>query len=101
MARKYLIRYLPIAADDLSRILDYITHDSSTRARAFVDNLEQRIGQLAAHPQLGRVPRDLELRRSGYRLLVIEHYLVFYMVVGRAVVIHRVLHGSRLYEPLL
>lgn len=90
-----------MAADDLSRILDYIAHDSSARALAFVDGLERRIGALASHPYAGRAPRDLELRRMGYRLLVIERYLVFYVVVGHAVVVHRVLHGSRLYEPLL
>jgi len=101
MANKYVLRYLPIAVDDLVSIFDWIARDSPANAAAFIDKLDQRIGSLKTHPFLGRIPRDEQLRNSGYRVLVIESYLVFYIVHGRAVEIHRVVHGSRNLDDIL
>ena len=95
MANNYILRYLPAALDDLISILDWIAHDSPARAAAFIDKLDQFIGRLETHPFLGRIPRDDKLKSSGYRILVIESYLVFYIVRGQTVEIHGVIHGSR------
>ena len=101
MADKYTLRYLPVAVDDLISIFDWISDDSPSNAAAFVDKLDQRIGNLETHPWLGRMPRDDKLQRSGYRLLVIESYLAFYIVRGKTVEIQRVVHGSRNLEDIL
>lgn len=66
-----------------------------------MDSIVKRIGNLEAHPLIGRVPRHEKLKRLGYRVLTLEDYLVFYVVRGRTVEIHRVLHGSRLLEEIL
>ena len=99
MANRYALRYLPIAIDDLISIFDWIAGDSPANATAFIEKLDQRIGSLKIHPFLGRIPRDDQLK--NYRLLVIESYLVFYVVHGRTVEIHRVVHGSRQLEDIL
>jgi len=101
MANKYTLRYLPVAVDDLVSIIDWTANDSPANAAAFVEKLDQRIGNLETHPLLGHVPRDGKLRNSGYRILVIESYLVFYMIRGRTVEIHRVLHGSRNLDDII
>ena len=101
MANKYILRYLSVAVDDLISIFDWIAHDSPAHAAAFVDKIDQRIGSLRSHPFLGRVPRDEKLKSTGYRVLVIESYLVFYVVRGKTVEIHRILHGSRNLEELI
>jgi len=95
MASRYTLRYLPVAVDDLLSIFDWIAGDSPANAAAFVEKIDQRIGNLEIHPFLGHVPRDEKLKNSGYRILVIESYLVFYMIRGRTIEIHRVVHGSR------
>ena len=95
MASRYTLRYLPVAVDDLLSIFDWIAGDSPVNAAAFVEKIDQRIGNLEIHPFLGHVPRDEKLKNSGYRILVIESYLVFYMIRGRTIEIHRVVHGSR------
>ena len=95
MPGKATLRYLPVAQDDLLSILEFIAKDSPRRAISFVDMLDERIGQLVHHPLLGRVPRHPKLREYGYRVLVIESYLAFYIVRGQTVEIHRVVHGSR------
>ena len=101
MPGKPIVRYLPVAQDDLLSILEFIAKDSPSRAVSFVDKLDDRIGQLEQHPHLERIPRHSKLREYGYRVLVIESYLVFYIIRGRTVEIHRVVHGSRNLDHLI
>ena len=101
MANKYILRYLPVAVDDLISIFDWIANGSPVNAAAFIDKLDQRIGNLETHPFLGRIPNDDKLKSSGYHVLVIESYLVFYIVRGKTVEIHRVVHGSRNLDEIL
>lgn len=101
MPAKYAVRYLPAAQRDLLSIHDWIATDSLSRAIDFVEKLDKGIGKLGTHPYLGRVPRHAKLREFGYRVLVIEAHLVFYLVRGRGVEIHRVVHGSRHLEQIV
>lgn len=95
MPGKLLIRYLPAAESDLADIYRWIVKDSPARAASFLERIDKRIGNLAAHPNLGRVPKHPKLQEAGYRVLMIEPYLAFYVVRERAIEIHRVIHGSR------
>ncbi len=101
MANRYTLRYLPTAMDDLISIFDWIANDSPVNAAAFVDKLDRQIGSLQTHPLLGRIPRDEKLMMAGYRVLIVETYLVFYMIRGKTVVIHRVIHGSRNLDDII
>ena len=101
MANKSLIRYLPVAVDDLISIFDWIGSDSPDRGAEFIEKIDQRIGSLKVNPFLGRVPRDEKLKSSGYRVLVIESYLVFYVIRAKTIEIHRVVHGSRHLDDIL
>jgi toxin ParE1/3/4 len=101
MANKYTLRYLPAAVDDLVSIFDWIANDSPAEAAAFVEKLDHRIGNLRTHPFLGHIPRDEKLKSSGYRVLVMDSYLVFYMIRGKTVKIHRVIHGSRNLDDII
>jgi addiction module RelE/StbE family toxin len=101
MPVKFALRYLPIAQDDLISIFDFIAQDSPNRALSFVEKLDERIGLLEQHPLLGRIPRHPKLREYGYRVLIIEAYLVFYIVRGQDIEIHRVVHGSRNLDHLI
>jgi addiction module RelE/StbE family toxin len=96
-----MLRYLPIAQDDLLAIYDYVAQDSPARALTFVDKLDERIGRLEHHPLLGRIPRHARLRQDGYRVLIIDTYLVFYIIRGQQIEIHRVVHGSRNLDHLI
>lgn len=101
MANKYALRYLPAAYDDLIAILDWIAEDSPANAAAFVEAVELRIGKLMNHPFLGHIPHDDKLAGAGYRVLVLDAYLVFYIIRGKTVEIHRIVHGSRNFEGLI
>jgi toxin ParE1/3/4 len=95
MLAKYTVRYLPAADEDLLSILEYIAKDSSRRAETFVDKLDKHIRILETFPLAGRIPLHPYLKQSGYRVLTIEAYLVFYKLVHRTVQIHHVVHSAR------
>ncbi len=95
------VRYLPAARRDLLDILDYIQRDSPAAAARFVDLIDERLALLARFPEMGRQAKDERLARFGYRVLVAEEYLVFYVVKERTVEIRRIIHGRRRYEFLL
>ena len=101
MTKRYTIRYLSTAEKDLFEILEYILKDNPGAALDQLKRFDQIIGHLASNPRLGAVPNDDRLRKLGYRVLVIDKYLVFYVIKGTVVQIRRILHGARKYEFLL
>lgn len=101
MSDKYAIRYLPVAVDDLLSIYGWIAKDSHARAASFTEKLDNRVSSLTTHPFLGRVPKHEKLQAFGYRVLVIESYLVFYIIRGQIIEIHRVVHGSRHLDDIV
>ncbi|HYA88264.1 MAG TPA: type II toxin-antitoxin system RelE/ParE family toxin [Nitrospirota bacterium] len=101
MSDKCTIRYLPVAVDDLLSIYDWIAGDSPARAATFTVKLDKLIGALTVNPHLGRVPKHDKLAEYGYRVLIIEFSLVFYVIHGRTIEIHRVVHGSRHLDDII
>lgn len=101
MSRKYRVRLLPIAEEDLDQILAFVGADNVTAALDLVERIERQLAALANFPNLGRVPRDDDLRNTGYRYLVIDDYLAFYTVDNRTVTVHRIVHAARDYKGLL
>lgn len=66
-----------------------------------LDSLNRRVMRLVDFPLLGVVPKDTRLQKKGYRVLVVDDYLMFYVLKGRTVRIRRVIHGARQYKFLL
>jgi toxin ParE1/3/4 len=98
MNSSYTIRYLKTAENDLIEIFDYIKQDKPTAATTYLERFDESISQLASNPFIGMVPKDGRLKKMGYRILVVDKYLVFYIVKSTTVQIRRVIHGARQYE---
>ena len=92
---KYTVRLLSIAEQDLADLVSYLAAENSRAASEVLDHIEARLEALRSHPFVGRVPHNAKLTALGYRVLVIDNYLVFYKVKGNAVLVHRILHGAR------
>ena len=92
---KYTVRLLSIAEQDLVDLVSYLAAENSRAAAEVLDHIEDRLEALQSHPFVGRVPHNPKLTALGYRVLVIDNYLVFYKVKGNAVLVHRILHGAR------
>ncbi|MEW6447597.1 MAG: type II toxin-antitoxin system RelE/ParE family toxin [Bacillota bacterium] len=98
---RYEIIYLPSAQGDLLDIFDYVKRDRPEAANRLLQLVDEAIGRVADFPWLGREPRDERLQQLGYRILVVDNYLIFYVVKSGHVEIRRVIHGRRRYEFLL
>jgi toxin ParE1/3/4 len=101
MNNPYTIRYLRTAENDLIDIFNYITQDKPSTAATCLDRFDDQISQLASNPFIGMVPKDGRLKKLGDRILVVDKYLVFYVVKSKTVQIRRVIHGARQYEFLI
>ena len=95
------IRYLKTAERDLDEIFDYILRDNPTAAADLLDKFDEAISNLSQNPKLGVIPKDDRLKRLGYRILIVERYLVFYVIKNRTIQIRRIIHGARRYGFLL
>lgn len=100
MKNKYEIEYLPSAQKDIIDIIEYIKLDNPSATLNFVDKLDESISQLADFPLIGIAPKDSRLQLLNYRMLIVDNYLVFYVLKDRTVEIRRIIHGKRKYDFL-
>ncbi len=98
---KYQIRFLKIAEEDFTEIVSYIAADNPKAAETIAGKIESKLELLSDNPLLGRIPRDEEVKKLGYRYLIIQNYIIFYTVESRTIYIHRILHGARDYKAIL
>ena len=101
MSGKYIVRLLPVAEDDVDEIIAHVALDNLKAALKLADRIEADLAMLSSFPELGRIPRDDDLRKVGYRYLIVADYLVFYTIAKRTIIVHRILHGRRDYKELL
>ncbi len=99
---KYPISITEVAEQDLSDIVEYIANDSPMAALKLADEIERSILQLEDFPLIGVIPKNRRLTRQGYRMLIVEGYLVFYVLLDDDTVeIRRILSCKREYKFLL
>lgn len=98
--RRYSVRLLRVAENDLADIMSFIAAENTAAAEALLDKIEKNVSRLERHPFLGRIPNDEELAQLGYCYLIVSDYLIFY-TIQRKILIHRIVHGARNYKDLL
>lgn len=99
----FKIKILQIAQDDMKSILTHIRLDDPEAAVRMVNKIKAAIGNLAHYPFMGSIPRDEKIAEQGYRMVIVEPYLVFYLLVtdDNSVEIHRVLQGKQNYPNMI
>ena len=98
---QYEVKIFPTAKQDLLEIIDYLNTLSQQAALRYYDLLIEEIESLSQMPFRGPKPRDIALAAKGYRYLIVESYLVFYVVAGDTVQIRRILYAKRNYRRIL
>jgi toxin ParE1/3/4 len=103
MNKVFEIQYIPIAEEDLKRIFEYILADDPLIVVKILGQFDDAISHLANFPYMGAVPKDSNIARMNYRYLVIETYLVFYVMIEESsiVEIRRILSSKQKYDTLL
>lgn len=97
---KYKVIFLRPALDDLEEIVLYIAKDSKTSALKMHDKIIDSTNRLETFPKLGLLVPDRKMSESGFRLLVIDKYLLFYKIYDDEINILRILRGARDYPKL-
>jgi toxin ParE1/3/4 len=102
---KYSVEFTVKAGADLEQIYLYIANDlfNPDAAQRLLDKFEKHIMILRSYPFSSNVVQDTFLQKKGYRKLVVENYLVFYLVdeISNKVRVMRVLYGAQQYERYL
>lgn len=98
---KYKIIIYSSAKSDLEEIVDYINSLSATAAFKQYDHIIDKIASLSEMPERCPFLKDPHLKLKGYRILIVDNYLVFFVIKGDKVQIRRILYGRRNYEWLL
>ncbi|AYO31227.1 MAG: toxin ParE1/3/4 [Thermoanaerobacteraceae bacterium] len=105
MSNNYKLKFTPVAYNDLEQIYQYIAGNllAEQAANNLIDKIEERITRLKSFPYSGSYVGDDILKSKGYRKLILNNYIVFYLVdeQEKQVVIMRILYGASQYENLL
>jgi toxin ParE1/3/4 len=90
------IRWSPVAAEDISRIFEYIRPDNPSAAERVVRTIYESAGSLGPFPYRGRVGRA-----DGTRELVLPSlpFVIVYRVLEGAVEVAAVIHGAQRWPP--
>lgn len=91
------------AYDDLDQNFLYISCnlDSPSAAQKLIDKTFDSIELLSDFPLIGSIPKNDVLRAKGYRLLIVDNFIVFYIPDVDSVHITRVMNGRRDWENIL
>ena len=97
----YHVEYLPLAYEDLAEIFSYIATESPASAVNLLANVDEAIQHLEEFPEMGAIARNRRLAKKGYRIIVVEDYLIFYVILEEIIEIRRIVSGRRNYLKLL
>lgn len=102
---KYGLKIAPIASQDLDEIYSYIAKElfNEDAAESPMEKVEKSIMRLKDFPLSCSFVADEILKQKGYRKLVIDNYIAFYIVneEEKQVVIMRILYGRQKYQDII
>lgn len=103
-SKDHTVEFLSPALQDMTEIVSsYIMLGSRKGAVRIKDGISRAAAQLRRFPYSGIAVPDEKLVRSGFRMFVIEKYLMFYKVFDdeKKVIVYRVLDGTRDYPAIM
>ena len=103
MPNELKLKFTPEARTDLSEIFDYIGKTLSAPGAAvkLIGKIEDMCRRLTVHPFSGPIPSDDMLAKKGYRMLIVDNFIAFYIADETYVKVMRVVYGKRNYKGLL
>lgn len=89
------IVYLPLARQDIQKIVRYFIYDlrSPKAAQELLDDLEREIKLTANFPKMHTVYPPTAKFMNPYRFIPVKNYIIFYVVLQDTIEIRRVVYG--------
>jgi addiction module RelE/StbE family toxin len=101
----YNLSVMPIAYEDMDNIYSYISETlcAPLAAKNLLKKLIAEMNKLKTFPCLGEIQPQTDSLRYEYRRLIVENYIVFYIVEEeeKRVNIMRILYGAVNYMEIL
>ena len=98
---QYKVKIFPTAQNDMREIIDYLNTLSCDAAVKCYDSIIEKVKTLTTMPERCPMAKDIQLRLRGYRMLMVNNYIVFYVINDKNVEVRRILYARRQYEGLL
>jgi addiction module RelE/StbE family toxin len=103
--KEYSLKFTIKAEEDLDELYEYISGNlfAPGAAENLIDKFESKILRLKDFPYSCSLVLDETLKQRGYRKLIIDNYIVFYLVNDKKqqVIIMRILYGASNYKNIL
>jgi len=91
--KKYKIIMLPSAKRDISAMIDYLSNFYPSTAIKKYDKIIAKISLLQITPNMCE-EYPCAVSDFKYRKMVVDEYLIFYVVLGDTVEIHNIINGK-------
>ncbi|MGI5098456.1 type II toxin-antitoxin system RelE/ParE family toxin [Treponema vincentii] len=100
---KYTLRYLPLAKQDLSEIVNYIQNnlENPIAAENTLSKIEAAILEQLESPESFAVWQSKKQRPYPYRKINVGNYTVWYVVIDHIMEVRRILYSRRDEETLI
>ena len=102
MSNKFKVKFTPLADTDMDGIYQYIFDvlKAPMAAENLIEEIERKTKQLEDMPYSCPTVDDELLKAKGYRKLVVNNFIAFYVVADdeKLVTIMRVIYGASDYE---
>lgn len=100
---KFELRYSALFYEDLNKITDYLLLElkNELAAKKLVNNTEAAIKKRLSNPLSVAPYRSLGNRPHLYRRIIVDNYLIFYVVIDNVMIIRRMLYGRRDLDRIL
>ena len=101
--KKYSLKYLPVAANDLKEIVDYIqyTLQNPIAAENILNKIEQAILERKKMPESFRKYESSKKRKYPYYRINVGNFTVWYVVIESTMEVRRILYSRRNENNLL
>ena len=98
----YRLTFLPIARQDMTDIVRYISHElfNPMAADALAGEMIEAAERLCDFPHINAIHQTIKPLKHEYRKLLVKNYIMFYWVDEKEnlITIARVLYGRRDYD---
>lgn len=101
---KYSLKMTHKAVDDLDAIYSYISKELDAKGSAInlLNRIEKNIMTLKEFPFSCNYVSDIFLKNKGYRKLIIDNYIAFFLAnEEKIIIIIRVLYGNKIINIVM
>ena len=103
-SNEYTLEFLPLALNDITEIVSsFVMLGSKQGAIRIKNKINKAAEQIFHFPYSGVTVPNPKKAKQGFRMIVVEKYLMFYRVFEdeKKIIFYRVLNGKRNYPTLM